>query len=188
MSHSHNREQRHETSELHHTKNTSPAELLKQAGNQNIRVRRKMAKNPNTLAKALLKLADDRDEWVRIHVAKNPNTPAVALQQLANDHANRVRKSAAKNLNASVEVHTSVLIYSQKKLARSASDMRKASCQHIEVRNKMTGHPNTPAAVLQRRAGDPATGVRKYVTRHTYILKKMVFQRVHKDAGKCARE
>lgn len=69
-----------------------------------VRVRRVLAVNPNSTLEMLKKLAVDEDSLVRRGVAFNPYTPVELLEQLAEDETETVRREVQESLKAREDI------------------------------------------------------------------------------------
>ena len=125
--------------------NSISHELLeKLAGDEEVIVRREVAKHPKTPVDILTKLAEDGDDDVRYYVAGNPNTPIDILRKLADDEGWHVRRIVATNPNIPAEILT--------KLAED-EDWR--------ARQAVADNSRTPVEILMKLAEDEDEWVRK---------------------------
>lgn len=110
--------------------------FLKQLANDpDWNIRNAVTDNPNTPISILEKLANDANVWVRTGVAGNPNTPRKILEQLANDSSRVSYIAIARNPNTPSEV-----------LKKLAND------ENIDVRANVSRNKNTPLTVLEKFA------------------------------------
>lgn len=117
--------------------------LEERAKDEDWRVRKGVAENPNTPVALLEQLAKDKDEWVCRAVVANPNTPVTSIKRLAKHKAKGVREVVAENPNTSGSV-----------LEVLAKD------EGWRVRRNVAKHANTSGSVLELLAKDEDSGVR----------------------------
>ena len=129
--------------------NTSPEIIEELVKDEDLYVRKEVAKNPNTPVEILRKLARDGDEYVRYYVAGNPNTPIDILRKLADDEDWRVRAGVPRNPNTPVDI-----------LIKLAEDV------YSGVRYEVAMNPNTPSEVLTKLAEDEDDSARYNVARN----------------------
>ncbi|MDR2640837.1 MAG: hypothetical protein LBC61_06120 [Candidatus Peribacteria bacterium] len=63
-----------------------------------MRVRKAVAKNPNTPIETLTELAKDKERFVREAVVRNPKTPIEIITNLAKDKNLKVRRATIEKL------------------------------------------------------------------------------------------
>ena len=129
--------------------NTSPEIIEELVKDEDLYVRKEVAKNPNTPVEILRKLARDGDEYVRYYVAGNPNTPIDILRKLADDEDWRVRAGVPRNPNTPIDI-----------LRKLAEDV------YSGVRYEVAMNPNTPSEVLTKLAEDEDDSARYNVARN----------------------
>ena len=69
-----------------------------------------LAHDPNTPPKVLIALSKDNDVYVRRGVAKNPNTPPETLIALSKDEYYGVREAAMNNPNCPIELKVEYIL------------------------------------------------------------------------------
>ena len=106
-------------------------------------IRCKVATNNSTPASVLKQLAADADSYVRGRVASNAGTPIAVLEQLATDEDCNVRWWSANNANAPRAL-----------LAQMATD------ENTDIRWRIAANTNTPVDILERLAMDEDRSVR----------------------------
>ena len=133
---------------LLNTYDISEDDLRELAKDKSWKIRKRVAKNPNTPVKVLRKLAKDetwiirgtiaispntpvdllreltkdKDPGVRAYIAYNPNTPKEVLQILKEDSHDIVRWEVAQNPNTSIPILLGALTY-EKSLKYPDSDV-----------------------------------------------------------------
>jgi len=116
-------------------KRSKPLTLQLLAWDEDVTVRRGVARNTNIPVGLLEQLAEDENWWVRRGVAENPSTPESSLEQLAGDEDWRARQGVARNPNTPVSI-----------IERLAED------EYWEVCHGVASNPNTPVNILKRLA------------------------------------
>ena len=125
--------------------NSISHELLeKLAGDEEVIVRREVAKHPKTPVDILTKLAGDGDDDVRYYVSGNPNTPIDILRKLEDDEGWHVRRIVATNPNTTADI-----------LMRLAED------EDWRARQAVADNSRTPVEILMKLAEDEDEWVRK---------------------------
>lgn len=151
-----------------------PKELARLANDEDARVRRIVAENPNTSAKTLAQLANDKDMYVRSYVAKNPNTPTNALAQLANDEDTYVKGFVAERPNIPAAVLAQLANDEDMRWCLAANPsipvdilIQLANDRDKYVRYRVAKNPSTPDDVLAQLANDEIYLVRQGVAKNS---------------------
>ena len=151
-------------------KNASPEMIEELMKDEDVEVRKAVAKNSSTPVDILMRLADDEDRNVREEVAINPNTPVELLRKLAMDEDEHVRWGVIRNPNTPTEVlrklaedDDCIVRITVARNSRTPADilMTLAGDKSWRVRSAVASNRNTPVDILAKLAMDEDDDVRR---------------------------
>ena len=154
---------------------TSPEMIEELMKDEDVEVRKAVAKNPSTPVDILKKLTDDKDKDVRKEVAKNPKTPVDILKKLAGDEVVDVRWEVAINPNTPVDIlrklvedKDCIVRITVARNLRTPADilMTLAGDKSWRVRFAVASNPKIPADILRKLANDKDKDVKQRVAKH----------------------
>ena len=155
--------------------NASPEIIEELMKDEDVEVRKAVAKNPSTPVDILKKLTDDKDKDVRKEVAKNPKTPVDILKKLAGDEVVDVRWEVAINPNTPVDIlrklvedKDCIVRITVARNLRTPADilMTLAGDKSWRVRFAVASNPKIPADILRKLAKDKDKDVKQRVAKH----------------------
>ena len=183
--------------------NTSPITLTELEKNNNPRIRRLIAINPNTPIETLENLVDDDEQGgafggemqtVKMGLLENPNAPPIVLDKLAEHQNYQAREAVAKHHNCSV--HTlnklaedeSIEVCYQVAINPNTTSLILKKifdrCEKIYIKKAIARHPNCSTGLLEKLLNEENKDIRYAILNNystpSYLIEKLALNESRK--------